>query len=42
MARAVEALERSTFTETVLENIHKLRRNALENARIAIGMLHDK
>ena len=42
VARTVEALERSTFTETVLENIHKLRRNALENARIAIGMLHDK
>ncbi len=42
VARTVEALERSTFTETVLENIHELRRNALENARIAIGMLHDK
>ena len=42
VARTVEALERSTFIETVLENIHELRRNALENARIAIGMLHDK
>lgn len=42
VARTVETLERGTFTETVLENIHELRRNALENARIAIGMLHDK
>ena len=42
VARIVEVLERKTFTETVLENIHELRRNALENARIAIGMLHDK
>ena len=42
VARTVEVLERKTFTKTVLENIHELRRNALENARIAIGMLHDK
>lgn len=42
VARTVEALDRSAFTEIVLENIHELRRNALENARIAIGMLHDK
>ena len=42
VARTVEALERKTFRETVLENIRELRRNALENARIAIGMLHDK
>ncbi len=42
VARIVEVLERKTFTETVLENIHELRRNALENARIAIGMLHNK
>lgn len=42
VARTVEVLERKTFTETVLENIHELRRNALENARIAIGMLHNK
>ena len=42
VSRTVEVLERKTFTKTVLENIHELRRNALENARIAIGMLHDK
>ena len=42
VTRTVEALDRKTFTETVLKNIHELRRTALENARIAIGMLHDK
>ena len=40
--QTVEALERKTFTEMTLGKIHELRRNALENARIAIGMLHDK
>ena len=42
VTRTVDALERKSFAEAVLENIHELRRNALENARIAIGMLHDK
>lgn len=42
VARTVEALERKTLPETVLENIHELRRNALKNASIAIGMLHNK
>ena len=40
--RTVEALKCKTFTEATLGKIHDLRRNALENARIAIGMLHDK
>lgn len=40
--RTVEALKCKTFTEATLGKIHELRRNALENARIAIGMLHDK
>ena len=42
VTRTVEALKRKTYTETVLKNIHELRRNALKNASIAIGMLHDK
>lgn len=42
VTRTVETLKRKTYTETVLKNIHELRRNALKNASIAIGMLHDK
>lgn len=42
VACTVEALKRKTYTETVLENIHELRRNAVKNASIAIGMLRNK
>ena len=40
--RTVEMVQKGTFDDRTLEKIYDLRKHALENARIAIGMLHDK